>query len=151
MICELTNEILLIELPDIKPKTAALKQIMSTLPQGANPKTFNAAELLITPDGKFIYSLNQQKDPAGRVDDNTFAIYSRNDENDQLTPVGFVPSGGKGPRQFAFSPDKAASFIVVTCHESNLVTIHRRDATSGALNQVASVPSEGPEIALFRV
>ncbi|OAV99122.1 hypothetical protein PTTG_02345 [Puccinia triticina 1-1 BBBD Race 1] len=151
LICELSNEIFLIELPDARAKTAARIQNVTTLPQGANPKTFNAAEILLSPDGRFIYATNRQKDPAGRVDDNTFAIFARNENTDLLTPIGFSPAGGKGPRHCAFSPDKAASFMVVTNGESNLVTVHRRNVTSGALAEVASVPFEAAAVALFRV
>ncbi|KAA1075167.1 hypothetical protein PGT21_030373 [Puccinia graminis f. sp. tritici] len=151
LICELSNELALIELPDARAKAASLIQTITTLPKGADPKTFNAAELLLTPDGKFLYATNRQIDPAGRPDDNTFAIFSRNEATDILTPIGFAPTGGKGPRHCAFTPDKAASFMLVTNRDSNLVTAHRRNETTGALNQVGAAPAQAPSVALFRV
>lgn len=151
LLCELSSEIFLVEMPDVKGTSASVKQTLSALPAGANAKTFNAAEILITPDGKFLYATNRQKDPAGRIDDNIFAVFSRNEANGELKNAGFFPTGGKGPRHFTFSPDKAASLVVVTNQDSNLVSVHRRNATSGALNEIASAPSESPAIALFKL
>ncbi|KAI9608335.1 hypothetical protein KEM48_003268 [Puccinia striiformis f. sp. tritici PST-130] len=150
VVCELSNEVIVVELSDIQANTVSFKQVITTLPKGTNATNFFAAEVLITPDGKFLYVTNRQTTPDARVDDNTFAIYARNQTDGTLIPFGFSPTGGRGSQNFAFSPDKAASLVVVTNKDSNLVTIHRRDPGSGALNQIASVPCLAPSVALFR-
>ncbi|POV95616.1 hypothetical protein PSHT_15574 [Puccinia striiformis] len=149
VVCELSNEVIVVELSDIQANTVSFKQVITTLPKGTNATNFFAAEVLITPDGKFLYVTNRQTTPDARVDDNTFAIYARNQTDGTLIPFGFSPTGGRGSQNFAFSPDKAAS-LVVTNKDSNLVTIHKRDPGSGALNQIASVPCLAPSVALFR-
>ncbi|KAI7958028.1 hypothetical protein MJO29_006245 [Puccinia striiformis f. sp. tritici] len=150
VVCELSNEVIVVELSDIQANTVSFKQVITTLPKGTNATNFFAAEVLITPDGKFLYVTNRQTTPDARVDDNTFAIYARNQTDGTLIPFGFSPTGGRGSQNFAFSPDKAASLVVVTNKDSNLVTIHKRDPGSGALNQIASVPCLAPSVALFR-
>ncbi|KAG0144705.1 hypothetical protein CROQUDRAFT_46952 [Cronartium quercuum f. sp. fusiforme G11] len=151
VVLELSNELSIFEiLPDSKKPKFIEKQTVSTLPKNSNKTSFNAAEVSITPDGKFVYVTNRQKDPQGRLDDNTFAIFPRDSVTGLLKPPTFAPTGGKGPRQFSFSPDKIASFIMVACQDSNLVIVHRRNTTSGELSMMAAVPVEAPTMILLR-
>jgi len=148
LLCELSSDLFLIELTDPKSK-GKIKQTLSVLPAKGAKNTFNAAEILITPDKKFLYTTNRQKDKAGKDEDNIFSVFSRDDATGKLTPKGTFPTGGKGPRHFSFSPDPEASLVVVSNQDSNRVTVHKRDPTSGALTPLGSVDSKSPAIALF--
>lgn len=147
LVCELSSKVLVMELTD---KKATIKQKVSILPAGvANPKTMNAAEIAITPDGKFLYTSNRQKDKAASAKENIISVFSR-EEAGTLKAAGTFFSGGKGPRHFSFSPDKAASLVIVANQDSNLVCVHKRDPATGGLTQVAQTEVKGPAIALFK-
>ncbi|EGG05922.1 uncharacterized protein MELLADRAFT_87619 [Melampsora larici-populina 98AG31] len=150
VICELSNELLVLDLTLESEATFKSKQKISTLPPKTNGTTMNAAEVAITPDGKFCYASNRQKDPKGKDSDNTIAVFSR-DESGKLESAGFFPAGGKGPRYIGLSPDGDARLLVVTNEDSNLVTMHTRDKKTGALTQIAKSAQDKPTIALFDV
>ncbi|KAH9825161.1 Lactonase, 7-bladed beta-propeller-domain-containing protein [Melampsora americana] len=150
LICELSNELLVLDLTLGSEATFKSKQKITTLPAKTNATTMNAAEVAISPDGKFCYASNRQKDPKGKVADNTIAVFSR-DESGKLKSSGFFPAGGKGPRYIGLSPDKDASLLVVANEESDLVTMHKRDKKTGALTQIAKSPQDKPTVALFNV
>ncbi|KAI8449220.1 6-phosphogluconolactonase [Phakopsora pachyrhizi] len=152
LLCELSSDLIFFELPDAKSTKATSKQVISTLPPGSKGKnTFNAAEIEITPDKKFVYTSNRQKDPAGKESDNIISAFSRDLTTGELKAAGTFPTGGKGPRQFTFSPDEAASLVFVANQDSNIVTAHKRDSNTGALKQVASTKSEAPTIITAQV
>ncbi|POW01714.1 hypothetical protein PSTT_12301 [Puccinia striiformis] len=152
LLCELSSDLLLIE-TDLK-KIGTIVQTLNVLPTGAKPgltNTFNAGEILISPDNKFLYTTNRQRDKAGKVDDNIFSVFERDLTNGKLTAKGTFPTGGKGPRHFSFSPDPEASMVVVSNQESNIVNFHKRDPTTGALTLLKTqVEYKSPAVALFR-
>ncbi|PLW16551.1 hypothetical protein PCASD_16867 [Puccinia coronata f. sp. avenae] len=150
LLCELSNDLFLIELTDVKSK-GKIKQTLNILPRGTNPSTFNAAEILITPDKKFLYTTTRQKDKNGKDDDNIFSVFARDDTTGKLTPAGTFPTGGKGPRHFSFSPDPDASLVVVSNQDSNRVNFHKRDPKTGALTlQRTTFESKTPVFAVFQ-
>ncbi|KAI9608942.1 hypothetical protein H4Q26_005136 [Puccinia striiformis f. sp. tritici PST-130] len=63
----------------------------------------------------------------------------------------YIPTGGKGPRHFSFSPDPEASMVVVSNQEATSSTFTRRDPTTGALTLLKTqVEYKSPAVALFR-
>lgn len=149
VVLELSNEVAFFEMPDPSTATVFGKQTISTLPDNFNKTTMNAAEISLTPDGLFVYVTNRQKDPSGNIGDNTFAVFPRDPSTGALKPPSFFPTGGRSPRHFSFSHDKNASMVAVANQDSNLVVLHKRNVTSGALTQVASIYAESPTIALI--
>jgi 6-phosphogluconolactonase len=82
-----------------------------------------AADIHISPDGKFLYASN-------RGDANELVIYSINKEG-KLNYVGRQPSLGKTPRNFVIDP--TGNFLLVANQGSNEVIIFKRDSNTGLL------------------
>jgi 6-phosphogluconolactonase len=85
--------------------------------------TFSAADIHISPDGKFLYASN-------RGEANTISIF-KIQENGKLESLGQMSTLGKGPRNFAIDP--SGNFLLVAHQYSNDVVIFKRDKTTGKL------------------
>ena len=83
----------------------------------------DAADIHISPDGKFLYQSN-------RGDLNTISVFS-NFPTGKLAFESKVSTLGEGPRNFAIDP--TGKYLLVADQRSNEVVIFNRDETSGAL------------------
>jgi 6-phosphogluconolactonase len=113
--------------------TLAEFQTVSTLPADFHGVS-TCAELLVHPNGKFLYGSNRGHD--------SLAVFAIDQATGRLTLVETVPSGGKTPRNFAFDP--TGKWILCTNHDSNNAVVFRVDETTGRLTQTGqpvSVPS----------
>lgn len=82
-----------------------------------------AADIHISPDGKFLYASNR-----GTANDiSIFKIL----KNGKLEPKGQTSTLGKGPRNFAIDP--SGNFLLVAHQYTNDVVIFKRNKTTGAL------------------
>ena len=92
-----------------------------------NPSDFvgenGAAEIKVSPDGKFIYASN-------RGTANLISIY-KIQNNGLLENVAYVPVLGQGPRNFNFTPN-GQLFLVANQNTDN-IRVFKRDITSGLL------------------
>src|SRR5438067_104740 len=70
-------------------------QKIAALPAGLSGKN-DAAEIVMHPSGKFLYSSNRG--------DDSIAVFTVNRKTGKLTFTQRVPSGGKTPRNFAIDP-----------------------------------------------
>ncbi len=66
----------------------------------------NCAEILVHPNGKFLYASNRGHD--------SLAVFAIETATGRLTPVEYAPTQGKMPRNFAFDP--TGRWILVTNH-----------------------------------
>lgn len=105
------------------PERGALLELQtaSTLPAGAKGGN-DCAEILIHPNGKFLYGSNRGHDSIA-----VFRIGARG----SLRLLECVPTGGRTPRHFALDPTGA--YLFAENQESNDVTLFRVDAESGHL------------------
>jgi 6-phosphogluconolactonase len=97
-------------------------QTVSTLPPaflGYN----KSAEVRILPNGKFLYASNRGPDD--------LAIFAIDPVQGTLNLVGFQPTGGKGPRDFAIDP--TGNFLFAANQDSDSVTVFRVNADTGML------------------
>ncbi|MEO8770134.1 MAG: lactonase family protein [Ferruginibacter sp.] len=83
----------------------------------------SAADIHISPDGKFLYSSN-------RGESNSITIFSIAD-NGMLTIVDHQSTMGKIPRNFCIDP--TGNFLLVANQESDEVVIFKRDTITGKL------------------
>lgn len=83
-----------------------------------------AADVHVSPDGKFLYATN--RGDANTI--NTFAINKKGG----LDVVNQISTKGKGPRNFTFDP--TGKFLLVANQDSNNVVIFKVDKESGKLS-----------------
>ncbi|HKX44859.1 MAG TPA: lactonase family protein, partial [Burkholderiaceae bacterium] len=104
-------------------------QRLSALPGGFNGGAPWAADLHLTPDGRFLYASERRS--------STLAIYKVDAASGQLALVGHEPTE-KTPRGFAIDP--AGRYLIAAGQDSHGVTVYAIDATSGALKPLGRTP-----------
>jgi 6-phosphogluconolactonase len=107
---------------DYKAGVLTHKQTITLLPDGFNG-TVEAADIHISPDGKFLYASN-------REDRNELVIYSIA-ANGALRFVGRQPVLGTAPRGFVIDP--TGKFVLVANLKTNEVLVFRRNVRTGLL------------------
>ena len=112
--------------------TLAEFQTVSTLPEGFTG-TNTCAELVIHPNGRFLYGSNRGHD--------SLAVFAIDQATGKLTLVERVSSQGKWPRNFTFDP--TGKWILCTNHNSNNAVVFRVDESTGKLTQTGQ-PVEVP-------
>ncbi|MFR3753274.1 MAG: lactonase family protein [Enterocloster sp.] len=86
------------------------------------------AELIISGDGRFLYSSNRGHD--------TISAFTISKETGRLEVLGYFDCGGKGPRHICFGIREEA--IVVANKDSNELCVIERNKESGHLGKVCS-------------
>ena len=99
-------------------------QIVSTLERNDSGPNLCAA-LHISPDGRHLYASNRG--------DDSIVCFSVNGRNGALEPVGWTPTGGRTPRDFAFTPDGRC--VVVANQDSDKVVAFSRNPETGELKK----------------
>jgi len=113
-----------------------IKTIDPTFPVAKN----TAAEVAVSPDGRFLYASNRGED--------TLVAFTIAPETGALTLLQRISCGGKTPRQFALAPE--AHWLVCGNEDSATVTTFRRDGGTGKLSGPAqTIPLDSPMFALF--
>ncbi|RYZ97851.1 MAG: lactonase family protein [Sphingobacteriaceae bacterium] len=108
-----------------------LKHIQSiTMLTGNFKGVVGAADIHVTPDGKFLYASN-------RGSANEIVAYSINLENGMLTFVSRTPTRGKTPRNFVIDP--TGKFLLAANQDSDNIFVFKIHDT-GRLILTASVP-----------
>jgi 6-phosphogluconolactonase len=110
-------------------------QTISTLP-GPKEKGHSTAEIVCSPDGKFVYGSNRGHD--------TIAIFAVDAASGKLTAVGHEPTQGKTPRNFAIDPSGA--FLLAENQGSGTIVIFKRDAATGKLTATGNVVQVGSPV-----
>lgn len=112
-----------------------VKTIAAGFPADKN----TASEVMISPDGNFLYASNRGE--------NTLVVFSIG-EDGVLKEVQRVPCGGRTPRHFTFDP--TFNWILCGNQDSASVTVFRRDSGTGKLSgPVQTVPIDSPLFTLF--
>ena len=120
-------------------KKGSAKQLTTTPAISEKVKageSFNsAAEILVHPNGKFVYSSNRGHD--------TVSVYQANPKNGKLNVLQVQPVRGAFPRNINLTPD--ADWLLAAGADSNTVAAHRIDRETGKLTyqrgSVINVPS----------
>ena len=114
------------------------KQTVSIIPEGFEGK-FGAADIHISPDGKFLYGSN-------RIGLNEIIIYSIDQGNGKLTFVGRESSKGKNPRNFAIDP--TGNFLLVANQETDDIYVFKRNKETGLLTYTGASLTIGRPVCL---
>ena len=128
MLCELDASLLVYDW-DAASGTLREAQRASALPPGFNGGAPWAADLHLTPDGKFLYASERRS--------STLATYKVDAASGRLELIGHTPTE-KTPRGFAIDP--SGRYLIAAGQDSNGVTVYAIDAASGALSQRARLP-----------
>lgn len=91
-----------------------------------------AAALHLSADGRFLYATN-------RGEDNHIAVFAVDADNGRLRALQRRATEGRGPREFALSPD--GRFVVVANQHSNTLVVIERDPSDGRLGQTVQTLS----------
>lgn len=91
-----------------------------------------AAALHLSADGRFLYASN-------RGEDNHIAVYTVDAGNGRLSALQRRETEGKGPREFALSPD--GRFVVVGNQHTNTLLVIQRDPRDGKLGKTVQTLS----------
>jgi 6-phosphogluconolactonase len=97
--------------------------VVSTLAKGTSTKGQTACEIVVSDDGRFLYSCTRGED--------TITVW-RIDENGYLTELQRVSCGGKTPRYIALDPSRK---WLVSCNQGGAgnVAVFSRNAATGRL------------------
>jgi 6-phosphogluconolactonase len=113
-----------------------IKTIAADFPVAKNA----AAELAISPDGKFLYASNRGED--------TLAVFSISEKGGRLTFLQSISCGGKTPGHFTISP--TGQWLLCANAQSANVTVFRRDMVTGKLGgPTQTMPIDSPMFLLF--
>ena len=108
------------------PTTGALTptQTLSTLPTGVANTGMTGAEVVVHPNGKWLYGSN--RDAAGKND--SIAVFDL-DATGKMTMATTVKSGGVGPRNFTVDP--TGQWMIVANQMGNNIVVFKIDPTTG--------------------
>jgi 6-phosphogluconolactonase len=99
-------------------------ETVSTLPEGFTGEN-TGAEILMHPSGKFLYATNRGND--------SVAVFSVQADTGHLTPLQFISTEGKTPRNADFDP--TGKWLLVTNKDSNNAVVYRIDQSTGRLTE----------------
>ena len=107
-----------------QPKVGKLQSIqtLSTVPHFV--KGNSTAEILVHPNGKFLYGSNRGH--------NSIAIFSINEKNGTLTAIGHESIRGEIPRNFGIDP--TGNFLLAAGQRSNNINVFKINQDTGKLN-----------------
>jgi len=99
-------------------------QAISTLPDGYKvTKDDSAAEIVVHPSGKFVYSSNRGHD--------SIAVFAIHSTSGTITSVDRISTQGKTPRGFGIDP--TGSYLIACNQESDSLVVFRIDPQTGKL------------------
>lgn len=107
-------------------------QTVPLLPKDFKGKT-GAADIHVSPDGKFVYASN-------RLETNDISVF-KVDASGKMTFVQRIKTGGKDPRNFFISPN--SKFLLAGNQNSDFIAVFKRNTTTGLLyptTQKVAVP-----------
>ncbi len=96
---------------------------VSTAPDGADTRQHSTAQMLVHPNGRFVYVANRGTD--------TIAVFEFDQASEQLATVAFEPTRGKTPRNFQIDP--TARWLYVCNQNSDGIECFAIDPDTGRL------------------
>lgn len=103
-------------------------QSVSSLPDDyADAASNTPAEILVSPDGRFVYMTNRGH--------NSIVVHRIDEETGQLELVGYVPTNGDHPRGMRLDPQ--GEFLIVANQDSDSLMVYRIDPETGLPEKVS--------------
>lgn len=123
---ELTVDISVFDRDEATGKLSS-KQVVSTLPDGADKTDISCSEIRVSKDGKFIYCANRDGSEQGRDSISVFTV----GKGGQLTRIQTIGAEVWIPRNINLDP--AGKWLLVAGQRSNNVPVFKVDTTTGML------------------
>jgi 6-phosphogluconolactonase len=95
-------------------------QTITTLPAEFSGQS-TAAEVAVSPDGRFLYGSNRG--------DDSLAVFQIDAASGALARAGHVPTGGRTPRHFAIDP--SGRWLLAANQDSDSIAVFRLDPVTG--------------------
>ena len=133
VINELASPVALLDY-DAARGSLQVRQTFSTLPEGYDGPSNTTAEVLVHPNGCFLYGSNRGS--------NTIALFAIDSASGQLYPVQHLSTGGDWPCNFRLTPN--GRFLLVANQRSDDVHVLSLDPQTGQLTPTGAkieVPS----------
>lgn len=113
---------------------------VSTLPADYPAGHSSVSEVLVSPDGKFLY--------VGNRGNESITVFHIDAQTGALTFAQLAPHGGKTARHIAFSP--SGTFLLIACQDSGGIVVLPRDITTGQLSApLHTYPIDSPQCLVF--
>ncbi len=103
--------------------TLVQRQSVSTLPAGTSAADNSTAEIVVHPNGRYVYASNRGHD--------SIAAFSVDARNGRLTLLANTPTGGNVPRNFTIDP--SGRWLLAANQRSNSIVTFAIDSSTGAL------------------
>ncbi|QRW18169.1 lactonase, 7-bladed beta-propeller [Rhizoctonia solani] len=149
---QLSNVIMVFDIStDSRGAVPKLVQTISTRGAGLPPSTptidINAAEVVVTPDARFLIASN--RNDTSRSDD-TLVSFSINpfSQSEHLTFQSLVGTGGKNPRDHAIDP--TGRYVAVTNQDTGITVVERDIWTGEFKDVVTNYKTKSPVSVLWR-
>ncbi|CAE6480002.1 unnamed protein product [Rhizoctonia solani] len=149
---QLSNVIMVFDIStDSRGAVPKLVQTISTrgagLPPSAPTIDINAAEVVVTPDARFLIASN--RNDTSRSDD-TLVSFSINpfSQSEHLTFQSLVGTGGKNPRDHAIDP--TGRYVAVTNQDTGITVVERDIWTGEFKDVVTNYKTKSPVSVLWR-
>lgn len=113
-------------------------QVVSTLPAGFTGES-TTAEVRVHPSGQWVYGSNRGHD--------SIAVFAADQATGRLTPLGYVPTQGKTPRNFNLAP--SGQLLLAANLDSDTIVAFRVDEATGQLAPTGRV-TESPSPVCIR-
>jgi 6-phosphogluconolactonase len=125
---------------DSKTGELAELQTLSTVPEGIDTAGFSTAEVLVHPNGRFVYGSNRGH--------NSIALFTFDEKTNKMQSAGTFPTGGKTPRNFRLTPD--GKYLLAENQDSDSIYSFQIDPTTGALTSTGhSIAQKSPACIKF--
>ncbi|MFN8524622.1 MAG: lactonase family protein [Chloroflexota bacterium] len=112
---------------------------LPTVPTQNRPERQSTAQILVHPNGRFVYVSNRGHD--------SIAIFAIDESSGRLTPAGHVATQGHTPRNFAFDPE--ARFLYAANQNSHTIVQFSVNADTGNLTPTGNVAEVGGPVCIL--
>ena len=130
---------------DAKTGKLTSKQLISTLPEGADKTKMTCSEIRVSSNGQFVYCANRDVSGQGR---DTLSVFSV-DTNGKLTRIQTIAAEVIIPRNIHLDP--SGQWLIVAGQKSNNVPVFKINASSGKLSYTeVSITVPAPMCIVFR-
>ena len=113
-------------------------QVITTLPTDFTGYS-TAAEIAVSPDGRFVYGSNRGHD--------SVAIYAADANDGSLKSIGWQPTQGRVPRFIGLDP--AGRFLYAANEQGDTIVTFRVDANTGMLAATGQVIKSGSPVTII--